>query len=231
MNVLVIGDQTPASDFLLRAMRAEGWSASAAATGRDGLRLARDGGFDVIILDTASPDRQGIEVCRALRDEGRFTPILMLAGCAAAADTVAGLKQGADERLGKPFDLEELLARVEALGRRRGGAQARTAPNRCGPLRFDPVAMRLSLDGEPVALTPRERAIIRLLMTSPGRAFSRERILNAVWRLNEDPLTNIVDVYVARLRRKLGRHGDLIETIRGAGYRLRERADAGDGRR
>jgi DNA-binding response OmpR family regulator len=231
MNVLVIDNETPVSDFLVRAMRAEGWSASSAANGRDGLRLARDGGFDVIILDTALPDRPGVEVCRALRNEGRVTPILMLAGFADVADRVAGLKQGADDYLGKPFDLEELLARVEALGRRRGRPPAQTAPNSCGPLRFDPVALQLSLNGEHVALTRRERAIIRLLMTSPGRVFSRERILNAVWRLNEDPLTNIVDVYVARLRRKLGPDGDLIETIRGAGYRLREPENAGDGRR
>lgn len=221
MRVLVIEDEPRVADFLLRALRAEGWAATHAADGAAGLDLARAGGFDVIVLDVMLPALSGRDLCRMLRTEGNRTPIMMLTALADVGDRVAGIRLGADDYLGKPFDLEELLVRVQALRRRRDGAAADPAPVACGALRFDPVSLEVTLDGAAVALTARERDLLRLLMTSPGRVFSRERILNGVWNAHEDPLTNIIDVYVARLRRKLGAAGEMIETVRGAGYRLR----------
>ena len=220
MDVLVVEGEQRLCDFLLRAMRAEGWTATAASDGEAGLRLAEAGDYDVIVLDLMLPAPSGMDVCRALRAQGRLTPILMLSDFAEVSDRVAGLRQGVDDYLGKPFALDELLARVEALGRRRR-PPAESPSNACGPLRFDPAALELTVDGTPVALTMRESGVIRLLMANPGRVVSRERILNGVWGVSEDPLTNIVDVYVARLRRKLGGRGASIETVRGAGYRLR----------
>ncbi len=221
MRVLVVEDEPKLSSFLLRALRAEGWVATHAPDGTDGLRLARAGGFDVIVLDVMLPGPSGHDVCRALRAEGIGTPILMLTALADVGDRVSGIRIGADDYLGKPFDLEELLVRVQALGRRQAGATPNPAALACGPLSFDPTTLEVTAHGAVVTLTARERDLLRLLMTSPGRVFSRERILSSVWSVNEDPMTNVIDVYVARLRRKLGSAGEMIETVRGAGYRLR----------
>jgi DNA-binding response OmpR family regulator len=221
MRVLVVEDEPRLADFMLRALRAEGWTVTHAADGAEALRLGRDGGFDVIVLDVMLPGPSGRDVCRALRDEGVATRILMLTALADLDDRVAGLRLGADDYLGKPFALDELLARIEALGRRSAGSAGGPEALTCGALRFDPVSLDVSVEGVAVVLTARERDMLRLLMTSPGRAFSRERILNSLWSAHEDPMTNIIDVYVARLRRKLGDAGDMIETVRGVGYRLR----------
>jgi DNA-binding response OmpR family regulator len=149
----------------------------------------------------------------------------MLTALDALDDRVAGLRMGADDYLVKPFDFDELQARIEALARRAAGfADAHSDPQvlTSGSLSFDTHSLEVRCDGQPVDLTPKERDILRLFLSNPGRIFSRERILSAVWGVNEDPLTNIVDVYIARLRKKLGPDGEAIETVRGAGYRFRE---------
>lgn len=221
MRVLVIEDDPRVADFLLRALRAEGWVVTHAADGRAGLELARAGGFDVVVLDLMLPGLSGRDLCRLLRAEGNSTPILMLTALADVQDRVQGLRLGADDYLGKPFSLDELIARLEALGRRGAGGASEPAAITHGPLRFDPVSLEVTCEGVAVDLTAKERDLLRLLLASPGRVFSRERILNALWSAHEDPMTNVIDVYVARLRRKLGPAGEMIETVRGAGYRLR----------
>lgn len=225
MRILLIEDEPRIAEFLLRALRAEGCLVTHAADGLRGLELARSGGFDVLVLDLMLPGMAGKDVCSALRAEGVGVPILMLSALATVENRVEGLRLGADDYLGKPFSLDELIARVEAMGRRSAGRVTEPAPLEYGPFSFDPVALEVLVNGARVDLTVKERGLICLLMSSPGRAFSRERILGALWTANDDPMTNIIDVYVARLRRKLGAAGAMIETVRGTGYRLRRVAE------
>jgi DNA-binding response OmpR family regulator len=200
-----------------------------ARTGPEGLEMARDlhrqGTGAVLLLDVMLPGMNGLEVCQTLRAARVHLPILMLTALGSLEDRVAGLRLGADDYLVKPFEFEELLARIEALARR-GRLQEPAASSRLrvADLELDLEAMRATRAGEPITLTARELALLELLMSAPGRLFSRERILANVWGLNEDPLTNVVDVYIRRLRSKIdeGRSRPLIHTVRGLGYRLED---------
>ena len=169
------------------------------------------------------PGMGGLEICQTLRADGVGLPILMLSALGAVADRVAGLRMGADDYLVKPFDFEELLARLGSLARR-GRELARGTPNRLqvGDLVFDRERMQASRAGQPLLLTAKELALLELMMSTPGRLFSRERILANVWGASGDPLTNVVDVYIGRLRAKIDEGSDapLIHTVRGLGYRL-----------
>jgi DNA-binding response OmpR family regulator len=231
MNVLLIEDDQRIADFLQRGLRAEGLRVQIARNGRDGLACAMDawkdlkegGTVTLIILDLMLPDIPGMEVCQTLRASLVQLPILMLTALSTVEDRIAGLRLGADDYLCKPFDFEELLARIEALGRR--GRDIKAAPAtllKVADLELDRLTMKASRAGRVLALTVRELALLELLMSAPGRLFSRERILANVWGVNEDPLTNIVDVYIARLRSKIddGQSTPLIQTQRGLGYRL-----------
>lgn len=227
MNILIVEDDARISDFLERGLRAEGHRVKLARTGPDGLARAREAFQDdpgtVMLLDVMLPGMSGLEVCQTLRATQVQLPILMLTALGSVEDRVAGLRLGADDYLVKPFEFEELLARIDALGRR-GRLQPRVTPSRLkvADLELDLDAMRASRAGVPLAMTARELALLELLMSAPGRLFSRERILANVWGTNEDPLTNVVDVYVRRLRSKIddGNAQPLIHTVRGLGYRL-----------
>ncbi len=227
MNVLIVEDDARISDFLERGLRAEGHRVKLARTGPAGLALAREAFVDdpgtVMLLDVMLPGMSGLDVCQTLRASQVLLPILMLTALGSVEDRVAGLRLGADDYLVKPFEFEELLARIDALGRR-GRLQPQAAPARLkvADLELDLDAMRVSRGGVPIAMTARELALLELLMSAPGRLFSRERILANVWGINEDPLTNVVDVYVRRLRSKIdeGNARPLIHTVRGLGYRL-----------
>lgn len=233
MNILVIEDDARIADFLERGLRAEGHRVQLARTGPDGLAMARDAGRaarddeapTVLLLDVMLPGMSGLEVCQTLRASQVHLPILMLTALGTLEDRVSGLRLGADDYLVKPFEFEELLARIEALARR-GHRQAPAASDllMVADLELDTRTMRASRAGRPIALTARELALLELLMSSPGRLFSRERILANVWGTNEDPLTNVVDVYIRRLRSKIdeGFERPLIHTQRGLGYRLEE---------
>ncbi len=236
MNILVIEDDRRIADFLQRGLRAEGHRVQVARNGQDGLMLAKsawqdhvDGGEpSLIILDLMLPDINGLEVCQTLRASRIQLPVLMLTALSTVEDRIAGLRLGADDYLCKPFDFEELLARIEALARR--GRDIRLTPQNClvvADLSFDRTTMKVSRGGRAIALTGRELALLELLMSAPGRLFSRERILANVWGLHEDPLTNIVDVYIRRLRGKIddGHDMQLIQTHRGLGYRLEAAPD------
>lgn len=231
MNVLLIEDELRIADFLGRGLRAEGYRVTHMATGREGLAAARQlgsargapGAPALLILDVMLPDISGLEVCQTLRAEGHDLPILMLSALGAVDDRVTGLRMGADDYLPKPFDFEELLARLESLARR-ARDPVRSLPSQwvVDDLVFDREHMRASRAGLALNLTAKELALLELMMSAPGRLFSRERILSQVWGLCEDPLTNVVDVYIRRLRAKIDRQGlpPLIHTVRGLGYRL-----------
>ena len=230
MDLLIVEDDQRVADFLDRGLRAEGYRVQLARTGPEGLALARDqaqrlspGGQGVVLLDVMLPGMSGMEVCQTLRAAGVATPILMLTALGTVEDRVGGLRMGADDYLTKPFAFEELLARIEALLRRSRDTIAHRATTLClGDLVLDREQMRATRAGQPLQLTARELALLELLMSHPGRLFSRERILAVVWGSHQDPLTNVVDVYIRRLRAKIddGHPIPLIHTLRGLGYRM-----------
>lgn len=222
MNILLIEDETRVADFIRRGLTAEGWSITHAATGELGVELCDSATFDVIVLDLMLPVMSGQEVCQKLRARRILTPVLMLSALDAADERVNGLRLGADDYLSKPFDFDELVARLTALHRRATGwseLSVSTVLDFDG-LQFDRRSLTLTVEGAPVDLSVKEREILLLLLLGRGRVFSREQILNAVWGLNSDPLTNVVDVYIGRLRRKLGPYGAKLMTVRQVGYRF-----------
>jgi DNA-binding response OmpR family regulator len=222
MNILVVEDDMRVADFLLRGLRAEGYRVQLARTGPEGLELARSSELSVLLLDLMLPGLSGLELCQTLRAEGHQVPVLMLTALSNTEDKVSGLRLGADDYLTKPFAFEELLARIEALLRRGREQRPRATTLQVADLVLDRERMEVTRAGKLVPLTAKELAFLELLMTAPGRVYSRERILSNVWGTNEDPLTNIVDVYVRRLRAKIddGHPVPLLKTVRGLGYRL-----------
>lgn len=231
MDILIIEDDPRVRDFLARGLRAEGHRIQIARDGAEGLEFARAldrdsreaGTAAVVLLDLMLPMMSGLDVCQVLRAERVALPILMLTAMAGMEDRVRGLRMGADDYLGKPFAFEELLARIEALGRRpRVMARIRAEMLEVGDLVLDRGAAQATRAGRQIALTARELALLELLMSAPGRLFSRERILANVWGVDEDPLTNVVDVYIRRLRAKINAGGGLsmIQTVRGLGYKI-----------
>ena len=231
MNILIVEDDDRIADFLCRGLRAEGYRVQRAADGISGLALAQDaarqalagGEPTLLLLDLMLPVLSGLEICQTLRAEQVALPILMLTAQGSLEDRVAGLRLGADDYLCKPFEFEELLARLEALARRGRELRPRQASRlQVGDLALDRERMQASRGGRLLQLTAKELALLELLMSAPGRLFSRERILANVWGTSEDPLTNVVDVYIRRLRARIDADGlpALIHTVRGLGYRL-----------
>lgn len=231
MKILLIEDDRRIADFLQRGLSAEGMSVRVASTGGDGISFAQDawqsfksdGESTTIVLDLMLPDLTGLDVCQTLRAQNIQLPILMLTAMSTVEDRISGLRLGADDYLCKPFDFDELLARLEALGRRGREFKAPAATVlRVADLQLDRSTMKASRAGRPISLTAKELALLELLMNSPGKLFSRERILSSIWGTTEDPLTNVVDVYIGRLRSKIdeGHAVRLFKTQRGLGYRL-----------
>lgn len=222
MNVLVVEDEKRLARLIERVLREEGHAVTVVQDGRGALELAMEPAFDVIVLDVMLPDLDGFEVCRRLRGRGVTTPVLMLTARGALADRVEGLDVGADDYLVKPFAFPELLARLRALYRR-------APPLAAGPVlrvadvELDPATRQVRRAGRPVRLTPREFALLELLMRNVDRVLSREVILDHVWGYGAGVTPNTVDAYIRLLRRKIDRGADrpLIESVRGVGYRLR----------
>ena len=222
MKILIIEDDRRIASFLERGLSAEGSQVAVEHDGRDGLERARSDEFELIILDRMLPYLDGLDLCRALRAEGHALLILMLTAKDSLRDKIEGLKGGADDYLTKPFAFDELLARIGALQRRQN-APTTEKPLRIGSLSLDPQSHRVTRDGVPITLTPREFELLHYLMSNPDRVVSRERLLNSVWDYGFDPGTKIVDVYVRYLRKKIdGREGEpsLIQTVRGVGYMM-----------
>lgn len=222
-KILMIEDDSRIADFVSRGLRAEGYLVEIMPTGREGLLAGRDPQFRTILLDIGLPDINGQQVCEQLRSEGVTTPILMLTARDAIPDKVKGLKSGADDYMTKPFSFEELLARVEALLRRAEMEYAEENPEvRIADLILNRQTHEVSRAGQTIELTAKEYNFLELLMISGGKLVSRARILEQVWGYSSDPLTNVVDVYIRQLRKKVdeGHTLKLIKTVRGFGYRL-----------
>ena len=222
MNILLVEDEAKVADFVVRGLKAEGWSVELVGDGENALRRVEEAVFDIVVLDLMLPGLSGQEVCRKLRARGERVLILMLSALDATDERIKGLRIGADDYLSKPFDFDELVARLEALGRRgaRFDGEADDGILRLDAIAIDRRSLCASVDGRPLELTGKERDLLTFLLLNPDRALSRERILNTVWGVQEDPQTNIVDVYIGRLRKKLGVHGGRLLTVRGLGYRL-----------
>ena len=223
MRILIVEDEQRIADFLQRGLRAEGHFCVVANDGEAGLSLALEGDFELILLDMMLPGMHGRDVCQNLRMSKVNTPLIILSAMDSLDDVIAGLRMGADDYMTKPFSFEELLARIETVMRRNTDIANEEQAISAGKLAFDRQSLRFSVDGKEIKMTAKELAIIELLMSNPGTLFSRERILSNVWGLNMDPLTNVVDVYIGKLRKKID--GDnaesMIETVRGLGYRLK----------
>jgi DNA-binding response OmpR family regulator len=222
MRILIVEDETRIADFLQRGLGAEGHFCIVANDGKAGLSLAMEGDFDLILLDMMLPGMHGGEVCQQLRIRQINTPLIILSAMDSLDDVIAGLRMGADDYMTKPFSFEELLARIETVMRRNLTIDEQDQTLKVGPLSFDRPSLRFSVNGKDIKMTAKELAIIELLMSNPGTLFSRERILSNVWGLNMDPLTNVVDVYIGKLRKKIDPEfaDSMIETVRGLGYRL-----------
>ncbi len=220
MRILLVEDEFKMARALRRGLEQEGHSVDMSADGDEALARAVESEYDVIVLDVMLPGRDGFSVCRELRARGRWAPVLMLTARDAVEDRIRGLDAGADDYLVKPFAFGELLARLRALVRR--GASERPPVITVGDVALDPAAHTVARDGRLVELSAREFSLLEFLMRHPGEVVSRTRILEQVWDVNYEGFSNVVDVYVGYLRRKLeqpfGR--PLIRTVRGVGYAL-----------
>ncbi|QSA98791.1 response regulator transcription factor [Methylococcus sp. EFPC2] len=222
-SILLVEDDERIVEFLRRGLAAEGYRVEVARTGREAIGLATGGDFQLVVLDLMLPDMNGRQICEHLRSERVDTPILMLTAMDTVQDKVAGLRAGADDYLTKPFAFEELLARIEVLLRRRGGeVPTVTTTLQVGDLILSRETHEVRRGERPIELTPKEFALLECFMSAPGKVLSRTRILEQVWGYSADPLTNVVDVYVRQLRRKIDDDHELklFKTVRGYGYKL-----------
>ena len=223
MRVLLVEDDQRIVDFVQRGLKAEGYVVEVARSGLEAIALGSEGKFQVIILDLGLPDLNGRQVCERLRETGVGTPILMLTARDTVQDKVTGLRSGADDYMTKPFAFEELLARIEVLMRRGGGEiKPETKEFRIADLLLNLETHEVRRGETLIDLTPKEFALLECFMRMPGKVLSRTRILEQVWGYNTDPLTNVVDVYIRQLRRKIDDDYDpkLLKTVRGYGYKL-----------
>ena len=223
MQILIVEDEKRVADFICKGLKVEGYFCEQAHDGQSGLMLVKSHSFDVIILDRMLPDTDGISFLKHIRNLGISTPVLFLTALDDIEEKVQGLRAGADDYLTKPFDFEELLARIEVLSRRRAnGSDVDENIIRLNDISISLTHRTVYKGNDLIKMTTMEFDLLLFLAKSKGRVLSRERILNAVWQLNSDPLTNVVDVYINRLRKKFDLHQSesFIETLRGVGYRL-----------
>jgi DNA-binding response OmpR family regulator len=218
-RILIVEDEERITSFLEKGLKANGFVTAVAGDARQGLGMARAGGFDLVILDLGLPDRDGMDVLRELREADTATPVIILTAREGLSDTVGGLESGADDYVPKPFRFEELLARVRVRLREQRAPEATVL--RAGDAALDLRTRRVSVGDRSVELTAREFALAETFFRHPGQVLSREQLLSHVWGYDYDPGSNVVDVYVGYLRRKLG--DGWISTVRGMGYRLEER--------
>jgi two-component system OmpR family response regulator len=222
MRVLVIEDDPHTREFIVQGLRESGHGADASPDGNEGLELAIERDYDAIVLDRMLPGLDGLSLLKSLREHGRRTPILILSALGEVDDRVEGLTRGGDDYLVKPFAFSELLARLEALHRRRDGDSAKTWL-KVADLEMDLLARRVKRAGKPIELQPREFRLLEYLMRHSGQVVTRTMLLEKVWDYHFDPQTNVIDVHVSRLRSKIDKGFDppLLHTVRGAGYVLR----------
>jgi two-component system OmpR family response regulator len=222
MRVLIVEDDVKMAGLVRRGLMEDGNAADVTARGEEAVWMAKAHPYDAIVLDVMLPGLSGFETCRRMREEGVWSPVLMLTARDGVEDRVAGLDAGADDYLTKPFSFAELLARLRALARR-GGVE-RPAELVVGDLKLDPASRRVWRGGIEVALSPKEFALLETFMRRPGQALSRLQLLEHAWDFAYENRSNVIDVYVRYLREKLDRpfEKSSFETVRGVGYRLRE---------
>lgn len=216
MNVLVVQDEPRVAAFIKRGLEAEGFAVRTASDGADGLKLTTSFDFDLVVLDLVLPTMSGEDVLTRLREGGSRVPVIVLTAKDAVADRVANLEAGADDYLTKPFSFSELLARIRA--RLRGADQTVAVEISHGAVTLDLNARHVRIEGRTVELTSREFALLETLMRHPGQVLSQPQLLDQVWGYDHEPGSNVVEVYVGYLRKKL--RPDVVETVRGAGYRF-----------
>ncbi len=221
MRILIIEDDVAASAAMCRGLVEAGHSCVTAEDGLKGADAAREGGFDVLVVDRMMPRMDGLTLVELLRREGDQTPVLFLSALGEVDDRVSGLKAGGDDYLVKPYAFQELIARVEALARRRDTGSVHTVL-RVGDLEMDLIGRAVRRAGQEIDLQPREFQLLEFLMRHAGQSITRTMLLEKVWEYHFDPQTNVIDVHISRLRGKIDKGFDkaMLQTVRGAGYRL-----------
>lgn len=224
MRLLLIEDDRDAAAYLVKALRESGHAVDHAADGVVGYDLAHEGGYDVLVIDRMLPKMDGLSLISALRAQKNETPTLILSALAQVDDRVKGLRAGGDDYLTKPYAFSELLARIEALARRRPKGEVEETVYRVGDLSLDRLSHKVTRAGEEIVLQPREFRLLEYLMQNAGKVVTRTMLLEQVWDYHFDPQTNVIDVHVSRLRAKVDRdfEAQLIQTVRGAGYMIRD---------
>lgn len=226
MKILLVEDEPKIAGFVCAGFKEQGFSVEHCANGIDGYDRASTGSFDVIVLDIMLPGRDGLSILKGLRKAGNATPIILLTARNELDDRIEGLTLGADDYLAKPFFVEELIVRAQALMRRVSGERQNMLA--VGELRLDRISREVTWYGHSVDLTGREFNLVEYLMRSPGRVFTRTQILEHVWDYDFDPSTNVIDVCIQRIRKKMASIGasaegeSPIESVRGVGYRFRK---------
>ncbi len=215
-HILLAEDSPRIASFVTKGLRANGFTVTHTGDGIEALHLAQSGDFDLLILDIGLPGQDGFEVLRTLRGSGSRLPVLILTARDSVQDTVTGLDSGADDYMAKPFSFDELLARVRR--RIRSAPEPGESVLSSGDVHLDLKTRRVTAEGVEHELTAREFAMLEMFLRHPGQVLSREQLLNSVWGYDYDPGSNVVDVYVRYLRKKIG--NDAIQTVRGMGYRL-----------
>lgn len=226
MRVLIVEDDAQLRDVLSRALEESGFSTAVAEDGLRAETLAAEGEYDAIILDWMLPGMSGLDVCRRLRDAGDTTPVVMLTARDEIEERISGLDAGADDYVVKPVDTGELQARLRAIIRR--SARQRSAVYTAGPLKLDVSAREVSIGSRRIELSQREFDLLELLMRNANVALSRQAIEERVWGAQFASASNVVDVFIRRVRKRLGIAGEVIETVRGHGYRLTTRKETAD---
>ncbi len=225
MRLLIIEDDREAASYLAKAFREAGHVPDLAHDGLDGYALAREGDYDMLIVDRMLPKLDGLSLIRSLREQAVATPVLILSALGQVDDRVKGLRAGGDDYLPKPYAFSELLARAEILARRRAApaGTAEATAYRVGDLELDRLSHRVTRAGHEIALQPREFRLLEYLMRHAGQVVTRTMLLEHVWDYHFDPQTNVIDVHVSRLRAKIDKDFDrpVLHTVRGAGYLLR----------
>jgi two-component system OmpR family response regulator len=225
MHILIVEDDVTAREFLAKALREAGHTVDIAADGVEGLHLASSTALDVAIVDRMLPKLDGLSLVQSLRATGRKLPVLILSALGEVDDRITGLRAGGDDYLTKPYHLAELLARVDALGRRGDHAGGESiARLKVADLELDRMTRRVTRGGKKIELTAREFQLLEYLMRHSGQVVTRTMLLEGVWDYHFDPQTNVIDVHISRLRHAIDKDFDkpLLHTVRGAGYSLRE---------
>lgn len=222
MRILIVEDDKKVAGFLKRGLKEEQYAVDVCYDGEEALFQSQVNQYDLIILDVMLPKKNGFAVCKQIREEGNLTPILMLTARDQLEDKVKGLQEGADDYLTKPFAFEELLARIKALLRRTQDYKTKTL--NVGDLELDPVSRKVTRQGKPLSLTGKEYALLEYLMRNKSRTITQSMIIDHVWDMNFDGLSNVVNVYINHLREKIdkGFPQKYIHTIRGVGYQIDE---------